>query len=78
MLHCHARVGSDRARFLRGFALAGKRRRNPRALSIPSAACLPSHAGYQVRVAIKGHGYAGVSKKVLDEFRVNRFGQICG
>jgi hypothetical protein len=24
-----------------------------------------------VRVAIKGHGYAGVSKKVLDELRVN-------
>jgi hypothetical protein len=27
MLHCHARVGSDHARFLPGFALAGKRRR---------------------------------------------------
>ena len=41
MLHCRGRLGSDYARFLRGFALASKRCRYLRALSIPSAACLP-------------------------------------
>jgi hypothetical protein len=41
VLHRHGRLGSDHARFLPGVALAGKRRRYPRALSILSAACLP-------------------------------------
>jgi hypothetical protein len=41
MLHCHGSLGSDHARFLRGFALAGKRRRYPKASSMSSVACLP-------------------------------------
>jgi hypothetical protein len=41
MLHCHNSLESDHARFLRGFAPAGKRRRYPKASSMPSAACLP-------------------------------------
>jgi len=41
MLPCYASLGSDHARFLRGFAPAGKRRRYPNASSMPSAACLP-------------------------------------
>jgi hypothetical protein len=41
VFHCHGSLGSDHARFLRGFALAGKRRRYPKALSLPSAAWLP-------------------------------------
>jgi hypothetical protein len=32
---------------------------------------VPSHAGYPVRVAVKGHGYRGVPEKVLYEFRVD-------
>src|SRR5215207_8976588 len=27
---------------------------------------MPSHVGYPVRVAVKGHGYAGAPKQVLD------------
>ena len=40
---CTATVALDRihARFLRGFAPAGKRRRYSKASSMPSAACLP-------------------------------------
>jgi hypothetical protein len=30
-----------------------------------------SHAEYPVRVAVKCHGYAGVPKKILDEFGMN-------
>ena len=41
MLHYHGSLGPDHARFLRGFAPAGKRRRYPNASSMPSAACLP-------------------------------------
>jgi hypothetical protein len=37
MLHCHGRQGADHARFLRGIALAAKRRRYPKASSIPAA-----------------------------------------
>ena len=32
---------------------------------------VPSHAGYQVRVAIKSHGYAGMPQNMLNQFRVN-------
>ena len=41
MLHWRGSLRSDHAWFLRGFALARKQRRYLRALSIPSAACLP-------------------------------------
>jgi hypothetical protein len=58
MVHCHARLGSDHARFLRGFALAGKQRRYPKASSMPSAACLPMH-WYPVRVAVEAERLPG-------------------
>jgi hypothetical protein len=32
---------------------------------------MPSHTEYPVRIAVEGHGYRGVSEKVLDEFRVD-------
>ncbi len=65
MLHYHGWLGSDHARLLRSFELAGIRRHYPKTSSIPSAACLPMH-WYPVRVALKSYGYAGASKQVLD------------
>ena len=41
MLPCRGRIGSDKARFLRGIALPGKRRRYPKASSIPAAVARP-------------------------------------
>ena len=41
MLPCRGRQGSDHARFLRGIALAGQRRRYPKASSIPAAVARP-------------------------------------
>jgi hypothetical protein len=41
MLHCRGRLGSDHARFLRSFTLARKRRRYPKASSIPAAVARP-------------------------------------
>jgi hypothetical protein len=41
MLRCPGRIGSDHARFLHGFALAGKRRRYPKASSVPAAVARP-------------------------------------
>src|SRR5215218_3471333 len=32
---------------------------------------MPSHGRYPMRVAIEGHGYRGVPKKILDQFRVD-------
>ena len=32
---------------------------------------VPSHAGDPVRVAVEGHGYAGVPERMLDQFRVD-------
>jgi hypothetical protein len=37
----HGKLGSDHARFLRALALTGKRRRYPKASSIPSAVLRP-------------------------------------
>jgi hypothetical protein len=47
MLHCRGRLGSDHARFLRSFTLARKRRRYPKASSIPAAVARPI-AGIQL------------------------------
>jgi hypothetical protein len=32
---------------------------------------MPSHTEYPVRIEVEGHGYRGVSKEVLGEFRVD-------
>jgi hypothetical protein len=38
---------------------------------VHTISCVPTHAGYPVRVAVKSHRYAGMSKKMLDQFRMN-------
>jgi hypothetical protein len=38
---------------------------------IHAVGSVPSHAGYPVRVAVEGHGYAGVPQKMLDQFRMD-------
>jgi hypothetical protein len=63
---CECFIGSDHVRFLHGIALAGKRRRYPRASFIPSAACLSM---LWVSSASSGRGlavYADVAEQVLD------------
>src|SRR5215210_8061110 len=70
MLDSHGSLGSDHASVssnalhspVSGFAIPRLR---------PSLGCVPSHAGYPVRVAVKVHGYRGVPEKVLYEFRVD-------
>jgi hypothetical protein len=73
MLHCRGSLGSDHARFLRGFALARKRRRYLRALSIPSAACLPMLGicgGYPVPLVRKADPTSAFSASAKSERRL--------
>ena len=66
MPHWHGRLGSDHARFLRGFALAGKRRRYLRALFIPSAVAQPMSVSSASSGPVEGELNAGVPGEVLD------------
>jgi hypothetical protein len=52
MLHCHRREWERNTHLVPGFAPAGKRRRYPRASSMPSAACLSMLWVSPVRVAL--------------------------
>jgi hypothetical protein len=60
MLPCRGKIGSDQARFLRGIALAGKRRRYPKASSIPAAVARPIVGIQWVRATDQQDRYAAM------------------